>query len=408
MPRLRFPEFQDAGEWQEKQLGNVCDVRDGTHDSPKFYSTGKPLVTSKNLLANGSLDLKNVNLITEEDYEQINKRSKVDVGDILFGMIGTIGNPVMVRSDGYAIKNVALIKQQYELLNCFLVYLLNSPYIVHKFSLLNAGNTQKFVALGQIRNLIVPVPSESEQRRIADCLASLDDLIAAHSAKLDALKAHKRGLLQQLFPAEGETVPRLRFPEFADAGEWEGKKLGQIGDVLMCKRIFAEETNSVEGVPFFKIGTLGGEPDAFISKQLFDEYRSRYNFPRKGEILITCSGTVGKCLVYDGKDSYYQDSNIVWIDNPTLEVGNQFLYNLLLNVDWGRLNSTTITRIYGSDLRNLSITFPINESEQRRIADCLASIDEQIAAQAQKLDALKAHKKGLMQQLFPAPDEVQA
>ena len=112
-PKLRFPEFQYAGEWKEKQLGNVSDVRDGTHDSPKFYSTGKPLVTSKNLLAGGSLDLENVSLISEKDYVQINKRSRVDVGDILFGMIGTIGNPVMIQSDGFAIKNVALIKNRF-------------------------------------------------------------------------------------------------------------------------------------------------------------------------------------------------------------------------------------------------------------------------------------------------------
>ena len=175
----------------------------------------------------------------------------------------------------------------------------------------------------------------------------------------------------------------------------------------MCKRIFAEETNDTEGIPFFKIGTLGSKPDAFISKKLFDEYRSKYNFPRKGEILITCSGTVGRCLRYDGIDSYYQDSNIVWIDNPTLKISNEFLYNVLLNVNWGKLNSTTITRIYGSDLRNLSIIFPLNQNEQQKIADCLASFDELIAAQRRKLDALKTHKNGLMQQLFPASEEVQ-
>jgi len=200
-------------------------------------------------------------------------------------------------------------------------------------------------------------------------------------------------------------TPRLRFPEFRDAGEWGKKKLGEIGDVLMCKRIFAEETNGIEGVPFFKIGTLGSKPDAFISRKLFDEYKSKYNFPRKGEILITCSGTVGKCLPYDGNDAYYQDSNIVWIDNPTLEVSNEFLYDILLNVDWGRLNSTTITRIYGSDLRNLSITFPTNQNEQQKIADCLTSLDALIAAHTQKLAVLRTYKQGLLQQLFPAEGE---
>ena len=183
-------------------------------------------------------------------------------------------------------------------------------------------NTQKI-----LKNTVQFLPQLKEQQKIADCLSSIDELIAAQNQKLDILKAHKKGLLQQLFPAEGETLPRLRFPEFRDASEWEEKKLGEIGDILMCKRIFAQETNDTEGVPFYKIGTLGSKPDAFISKNLFDEYKAKYNFPRKGEILITCSGTVGKCLPYDGNDAYYQDSNIVWIDNPSLVVRNEFLHN---------------------------------------------------------------------------------
>src|SRR3546814_4405737 len=92
----------------------------------------------------------------------------------------------------------------------------------------------------------------------------------------------------------------------------------------MCKRVFASETNPLGGVPFYKIGTLGGVPGAYITKELFEDYRSRYSFPRVGEILITCSGTVGKCLRYDGSDAYFQDSNIVWIDNPAGAIGNDF------------------------------------------------------------------------------------
>jgi type I restriction enzyme S subunit len=257
-----------------------------------------------------------------------------------------------------------------------------------------------------IKEYPLPYPSLLEQQKIADCLSSIDDRITAETQKLDTLKAHKKGLMQQLFPAEGETLPKLRFPEFRDTGGWEKKRLEEIGDVLMCKRIFANETNNSSGVPFYKIGTLGSKPDAFISRELFNEYKSKYKFPRKGEILITCSGTVGKCLPYDGKDAYYQDSNIVWIDNPSLVISNKFLHYLLLNINWGSLNSTTITRIYGSDLRSLSLTFPIEAQEQQKIFDCLSSLDDLIAAQTQKIDTLKLHKKGLMQQLFPSLKEV--
>jgi len=204
VPKLRFPEFRDKGEWVEMTLGDVSDVRDGTHDSPKYHNTGKPLITSKNLLSDGSLDLENVSLISEEDFNKINKRSRVNVGDILFGMIGTIGNPVMVKTDGFAIKNVALIKQKAALKNCYLVHFLNSQYIATKLSILNAGNSQKFVALSQIRSLVLPVPAPPEQHEIADVLSSLDELITAQAQKVVTLKAHKKGLMQLLFPAMDE------------------------------------------------------------------------------------------------------------------------------------------------------------------------------------------------------------
>ena len=200
-PRLRFPEFKNAGEWEISELGSLCDVRDGTHDSPEFFPMGHPLVTSKNLRADGTLDLENVSLISEEDYEQINKRSKVKIGDILFGMIGTIGNPVQITSEGFAIKNVALIKELGPLSNAFLVQLLQSGYMAAIFAVLNTGNSQKFIALGKIRGLPIPVPPLPEQHRIASCLGSLDALIAAETHKLAALKTHKKGLMQQLFPS---------------------------------------------------------------------------------------------------------------------------------------------------------------------------------------------------------------
>jgi type I restriction enzyme S subunit len=203
-PRLRFPEFQNAGEWEVSELGSLSDVRDGTHDSPSFFQTGRPLVTSKNLRSDGTLDLENVSLISEEDYEQINKRSKVSVGDILFGMIGTIGNPVLIKSEGFAIKNVALIKEVGPLSNAFLVQLLQSGYVAAIFAVLNTGNSQKFIALGKIRGLPVPVPSLPEQQRIATCLGSLDALITAETQKHEALKTHKKGLMQQLFPSPEE------------------------------------------------------------------------------------------------------------------------------------------------------------------------------------------------------------
>ena len=172
--------------------------------------------------------------------------------------------------------------------------------------------------------------------------------------------------------------------------------MGDACNVFMCKRILASQTNTEGGVPFYKIGTIGGTPDAYISKELFDDYKAKYNYPHKGEVMITCAGTVGKCVIYDGKDAYYQDSNIVWIDNPYQHISNDFLYHLLANVDWRKLNSTTIIRIYNDDLRNLKLSYPQIE-EQKKISHLLSLFDERIATQNKIIEKLQSLIKGIAQ-----------
>jgi type I restriction enzyme S subunit len=143
--------------------------------------------------------LKNINLISEVDFLSINKRSKVDVGDILFGMIGTIGNPVMVKSNTFAIKNVALIKETGTLTNYFLVQYLRNDAIKKLFNKLNVGNTQKFIAIGQIRVLPIFMPSKLEQTKIANFLTAIDNKLTHTQNQLAAVKQYKQGLLQQMF-----------------------------------------------------------------------------------------------------------------------------------------------------------------------------------------------------------------
>ena len=169
----------------------------------------------------------------------------------------------------------------------------------------------------------------------------------------------------------------------------------------MCKRIVVSQTNTEDGVPFYKIGTIGSTPDAYISKELFDDYKVKYNYPRKGEVMITCAGTVGKCVVYDGEDAYFQDSNIVWIDNPTQYISNGFLFHLLSKVDWRKLNSTTIIRIYNDDLRNLKMSYPRKE-EQQKISHLLSLLDERIATQNKIIEDLKKLKSAIIDQLYSA------
>lgn len=178
---MRFEGF--SGKWEKHKLSDIKDVRDGTHDSPKYYNKGFPLVTSKNLKENG-LDMTDVSLISEEDFQAINKRSKVDIGDVIFGMIGTIGNPVIVDRTGFAIKNVALIKHGGEIRNEYLIQLLRSPIFKKYIRNENAGNTQKFLGLSKIRDYQFLSPSYQEQTQIGTFFKQLDDTITLHRQEL--------------------------------------------------------------------------------------------------------------------------------------------------------------------------------------------------------------------------------
>jgi type I restriction enzyme, S subunit len=185
-------------------MGDVCDVRDGTHDSPKYVSDGGyPLVTSKNLSA-GFLDLTDVNYISKEDYAQINKRSKVDRGDIIMPMIGTIGSPVLVEEEPhYAIKNVALIKFTAISPNAIFVrHLLSCHYFDYVVGQKNRGGTQKFVSLGDLRSFPLPMPSVSLQNEFALRVAAVDKLKAAHRASLVKIDALFASLQHRAFRGE--------------------------------------------------------------------------------------------------------------------------------------------------------------------------------------------------------------
>lgn len=202
-------------------------------------------------------------------------------------------------------------------------------------------------------------------------------------------------------------IPKLRFPEFVDCGEWKEKKLGEVGEPLMCKRIFKEQTTykSENGIPFYKIGTFGKKADSFISVELYNEFKAKYNFPNKGDILISASGTIGRLVIYDGEPAYYQDSNIVWLSNNEELITNSLLFYCYLIVNWQTSDGGIIKRLYNSDLKNISIQFPQKKQEQQKIAFCLSSLDEVIEAHSKKLQLLKDHKKGLMQNLFPQEGE---
>ena len=173
----------------------------------------------------------------------------------------------------------------------------------------------------------------------------------------------------------------------------------------MCKRIFANQTSEQGDVPFFKIGTIGGTPDAYITRDLFEEYKAKYNYPHEGEVMITCAGTVGKTIVFDGEDAYFQDSNIVWLSNPKQLYINSFLNYVLSRVNWNILNSTTITRIYNDNLRELVINYP-SIKEQEKIVALLSLLDLRIAIQNKVIEKYESLIKALRHHLFSTLESV--
>ena len=197
VPEIRFKGF--TGAWEQRKLNEVSDVRDGTHDSPKYQSIGHPFVTSKNV-KNGYITYDDIQYISDEDFAEINKRSKVDVNDILMGMIGTIGNMALIRTEpNFAIKNVALIKDTKQINYLYLYHLLQSPFVEKQLTSGMDGGTQKFVSLSNVRNLNVIYPSDIEQDKIGRYFEHLDHLITLHQRELEKLKNIKKACLEKMF-----------------------------------------------------------------------------------------------------------------------------------------------------------------------------------------------------------------
>ena len=197
-PEIRFKGFTDA--WKQRKLSEISDVRDGTHDSPSYLSEGHPFVTSKNV-KDGYINYDDIQYISDEDFNEINKRSKVDVNDILMGMIGTIGNLALIRKEpDFAIKNVALIKDTKQVAYLYLYHYLQSKNIENQLLSEMDGGTQKFVALKKIRELDIMVPAPAEQVKIGEYMEKLDTLITFHQRKCEKYKSIKAGLIRKLFP----------------------------------------------------------------------------------------------------------------------------------------------------------------------------------------------------------------
>lgn len=177
-------------------------------------------------------------------------------------------------------------------------------------------------------------------------------------------------------------------------------RLGEIGKISMCKRILKSQTNEFSGIPFYKISTFGGTPTVYIDEKIYREYKEKYSYPKKGDILISAAGTIGKTVIFDGEDSYFQDSNIVWIENDESKVTNQFLYYFLQTNPFITTNGSTIKRLYNDNLRDTNISNVPSIQQQNQITDILGALDNKIQINNQINQELEAMAKTLYDYWF--------
>lgn len=247
-----------------------------------------------------------------------------------------------------------------------------------------------------MKTIEIPYISLREQQLIGNYLDCIDHLITFHQRKCEQTKKLKKYMLQKMFPKEGQTVPEVRFEGFTDA--WEKRKFGDLGSVSMCKRIFKEQTATEGDIPFYKIGTFGGEPDAFISRALFEEYKEKYQYPEVGDMLISASGTIGRTVEYAGEDAYFQDSNIVWFKHDD-RVDNSFLKCIYSSVKWSGIEGSTIKRLYNDNFLKTEFSMP-NAEEQKKIGEYFQNLDHLITLHQRKCDELQNIKKFMLQNMF--------
>ncbi len=255
----------------------------------------------------------------------------------------------------------------------------------------------------------IPTPSPAEQQKIADCLSSLDELIAAQGRKVQALKTHKKGLMQQLFPREGETQPRLRFPEFRDAVEWICEEISNCLEKVIDYRGKAPP-KSESGVPLItarnvRLGWVDMTIDEYIDTNEYEGWMTK-GIPKSGDILFTTEAPLGNVALFPDAGNFALGQRIITLRANRSKCLSEFLFQSLLgpkmqhDVDFHSTGSTA-KGIKSSVFVTIGFCYPILE-EQQRIADCLTALDTLITAATQELETLKTHKKGLMQQLFPS------
>jgi type I restriction enzyme S subunit len=401
VPRLRFPGFRKS--WDSIAVSDFFDLA-AKAEKTSFFD-GDRLLTVK-LHCNGVVKNEKSTLTGGANYFTRKAGqfifSKIDLLNGAFGIVPDALDGFSSSSD------VPAYSFNAECSSIFFLNWLKSHYSSLQIERAGTSNTLKRVAPEKFLALAILAPSLAEQQKIADCLTSLDDVIVAQGRKVEALKAHKRGLMQQLFPREGETRPRLRFPEFRNAPEWRDTRLSKLGKLVSGLTYSPDDVRN-EGLLVLRSSNVqNGEISLEDNVYVTPDIRGA-NLSQPNDILI-CVRNGSKALI--GKSALIPDGMPVCTHGAFMTVFRaevpKFAFQLMQSACFRKQVAAdlgaTINSINGSQLLRYRFVVP-GRDEQKRIADCLSSLDTQIAAETRQLAALKTHKQGLMQQLFPAPEE---
>lgn len=394
VPKLRFPEFLKLDEWI-----HVGGDRLFEPITNKKHNSDLPILAITQERGAIPRDLINYTVIATDKSVQSYK--VVDVGDFIISLRSFQGGIEYSQYKGICSPAYIILRKKEDIDSHFYRHYFKSDQFISDLNRNIEGiRDGKMVSFDQFSKIKIPFPSKMEQERIADCLSSLDDLITAQNDKINALKTYKKGLMQQLFPQEGETVPRLRFPEFEDGNEWESTTLGTLVAIHSGHSPSQYALLNCGEYPFVKVEDLN---NCTKYQDEAREYSDETNgliipgsviFPKRGAAIA-----LNKLRI--ASRSILMDTNMMAL-TPNGAIETEFLYYYLSNVGLDTIaDSSTIPQINNKHIIPFKLLVP-QSNEQKRIAECLASLDTKIIAETQKFTAIQLHKKGLIQQLFPS------
>ena len=398
--------------WNELTIGDEINFLGGfPFSSSKFNEegVGVPLIRIRDLLKS-----------SQETYFSglYSNTYLINEGDVLIGMDGDFHIVKWKNSPSLLNQRILKVsgKKSGEIDIDFLFYYLK-PFLldVHNKT---AATTVKHLSTFDVSREVDLFPPLPQQQKIAKILSTVDNVIEQTESTIAKYQAIKQGLMHDLFtrgidvntgklrptPHEAPDLYKESALGFLPR-DWEVEELGNVGDVKMCKRIFSYQTKNEGDIPFYKIGTFGRKPDAFISKELYKEFKNKYSFPSMGSILISASGTIGRLVVYKGEEAYFQDSNIVWIENNFNLISNEYLKYIFPFVKF-KTEGGTIQRLYNNILKSGVFPCPSNSLEQELIVKKLSVIDNKIQTEQQALAKYQQLKAGLLQDLLTGKVEV--